>query len=76
MASEAGRNLVRVRAGRSRPRVHHDIDRRQRMLAGAEGLADQPLEPIAPHRVAGRPYADGATESRMAEPVWSGNHEE
>lgn len=76
MASEAGRNLVRVRAARRRPRVHHDIDRRQRMLAGAEGLADQSLEPIAPDRIAGRPYADGGAESRMGEPVWSGDHEE
>ncbi len=46
------------------------------MLAGAEGLADQPLEPIAPDRVAGHPDADGGAESRMGEPVWSGDHEE
>jgi len=59
---EAGARQCGSRRGASGER---DVDRRERMLVHAEGLAGDPLDAIAQHRRAERARCDREPQTRM-----------
>jgi hypothetical protein len=72
---------TRRELGVRRPRrrgscIHNDVECWCFTLRISEPLAQQALEPVALHGVAGRAHAHGEAEPRMAEEIFSRDHEE